>query len=185
MTIITHNEAGEPLFKGRTVAALIVYLEEQAAHLRKVGLTAFDVDLDAAAAALRHVLDANDTRAIGALEDQVRARLRSAADTGDIRAGIRSLVDPQPAEAAPGLPRRHMDGIDAGIEAERWLEGFIKSIPPHPGLQIERMKFVLESGATPSGSIILLWRWNTLLAQATMVRDSANFTVLTIQEFQR
>jgi hypothetical protein len=55
MTQITTGPDGQPRFDGMTVGELIAHLTDKAAHLRRVGLGAFDRDLDMAAAALRHL----------------------------------------------------------------------------------------------------------------------------------
>lgn len=54
MTTITHTPDG-PRFDGMTVGELIAHLTNQSAHLMRVDLGAFTVDLDRAAAALRHL----------------------------------------------------------------------------------------------------------------------------------
>lgn len=54
MTTITHTADG-PRFDGMTVGELIAHLTNQSAHLMRVDLGAFTVDLDRAAAALRHL----------------------------------------------------------------------------------------------------------------------------------
>ncbi len=54
MTTITHTADG-PRFDGMTVGELIAHLTNQSAHLMRVDLGAFTVDLDRAAAALRYL----------------------------------------------------------------------------------------------------------------------------------
>jgi len=55
MTTITHGPDGQTRFDGMTVGELIAHLTNQSAHLMRVDLGAFTVDLDRAAAALRHL----------------------------------------------------------------------------------------------------------------------------------
>lgn len=83
MTTITHTPEG-PRFDGMTVGELIAHLTNQSAHLMRVDLGAFTVDLDRAAAALRHL----SARVAEVEGDATRFRWLASQDTPVVEAQL-------------------------------------------------------------------------------------------------
>jgi hypothetical protein len=72
---------------------------------------------------------------------------------------------------------RHQDAIDAGLEAQGWLEALIERYPAIPAREIEYKAF--ERG---DGTVTVFWHDNRPIGIAIALRDAMNFTHLTLVE---
>lgn len=84
----------------------------------------------------------------------------------------------------PLSPQCFMDEIEAWAVVEPWIEALAKADQPPPGdIQIERWGLCGLNGQQPNGGIVILWVNNQIRAQAVVVRDCSNFSVLNIATF--
>lgn len=79
--------------------------------------------------------------------------------------------------------RRFMDGLDAGLAMEAWIEKVVKTHADKPALSINRFGLRFDDpSAQPNGAVTVIWNGTQLIGIATIVRDEMNFSVLTITE---
>lgn len=89
----------------------------------------------------------------------------------------------------PARQIRTRDAIDAEEFAHRWMEGIALSIGAvSKGGQLSHdmhpMAEITNEGYSDNSRIMTLWLNGAIRAQATFVRDSANFTVAVLAEVQ-
>jgi hypothetical protein len=85
-----------------------------------------------------------------------------------------------------GVPevQRHMDEIDADSEANKWLRAIAESCTDRPEPQLEYYGLTYQGEQPTNGRVLNLWDGGRLEAQAVLVRDQANWTVLTMRRFK-
>lgn len=79
---------------------------------------------------------------------------------------------------------RFRDELDASRHVSLWASSVLdrlccKTCFSH----VERFGFRLSSGGQPNGGVIMIWNHEFLAAQATILRDVMNFSVVHVVEF--
>lgn len=80
-------------------------------------------------------------------------------------------------------PLRFMDGLDAGLEIQAWLERLASRLKEHWGASdIPMWEVEYARHEQSDGKTVLVWWQRKLIGTAVCVRDVMNFTVLTLWE---
>jgi hypothetical protein len=84
-------------------------------------------------------------------------------------------------DAALVGPLRFMDGLDARMAVEVWIEKVARAHADDPRFSIERFGLRFDDPtAQPAGGVTVIWAGTEQIGIATIVRDETNFSVLTI-----
>jgi len=80
-------------------------------------------------------------------------------------------------------PQRYMDEIDADREVNDWIHGLAERFREQCGMHIEYYGLTYNCEQPTNGRVVNLWQSGRLVAQAVLVRDAMNWTVLTRHEY--
>lgn len=128
-------------------------------------------------------MDANVTN--GEMRAFLKRHLQAAHDAALAAAQTRIAALEQALATCDGKvivgPLRFMDGLDAGLAVERWIEKNARTHADDPTFSIERFGLRFDDPtAQPNGGVTVLWAGTQQIGIAVVTRDEMNFSVLTI-----